>query len=44
MNDIRESNSFDTNEIRGFVGPDLIPNSFQRLSAGDNSRQRVKKI
>ena len=42
MNDLRESNRLDTDEIRGFVGPDLIPNSFQRLSAGDNRRQRNK--
>ena len=36
------SNSLDLDQARHFVGPDLDPNCFQRLSADDTSRQRVR--
>ena len=35
-------NSLDPDQARHFVGPGLGPNCLQRLSADDNSRQRVK--
>ena len=38
---IRVSNSLDPDQARRFSRPDLVPNSLQRLSAGDSSRQRV---
>ena len=42
MNTIRVSNSLDADQARHFVGHDLVPNFYHRLSAGDTSRQRVK--
>ena len=39
---IRVPNSLDPDQARHFLGPDLGPNCFQRLSADDTSRQRVK--
>ena len=50
FNTICVSNSLDPDQARRFVGPDLGPNCFQRLSAlllllttkVDTSRQRVK--
>ena len=36
------SNSFDPDQARHFVWPDLSSNCLQRLSAGDTSKQRVK--
>ena len=36
------SNSLSLDQARQFVGPDLVPNCFQSLSAEDTSRQRVK--
>ena len=38
---IRVSNSLDPDQARRFVGPDLGPNSLQKLSADDTSRQIV---
>ena len=35
------SNSLDPDQARHYVGPDLGPNYLQKLSADDNSRQRV---
>ena len=35
------SNSLDPDRARQNVGPDLVPNCLQRLSADDTSRQRV---
>ena len=35
------SNSFDLDQGRQFVGPDLGPNCLQRLSADDTRRQSV---
>ena len=35
------SNSWDPNQARFFIGPDLDLNCSQRISADDNSRQRV---
>ena len=32
-------NSLDPDQARRFVGPDLGPNRFQKLSADDNSRE-----
>ena len=43
-NAIRVSNILDPGQVRRFVGPDLDPNCFQRLSADDTSRKRVKNI
>ena len=40
-NTIRVSNSLDPDQARHSVGPDLGPNCLQRLSADDNSKQRV---
>ena len=40
-NTISVSNSLDQDQTGHFVGPDLGPNCLQRLSADDNSRQRV---
>ena len=37
-NTIRVSNSLDPDQARHFVGPDLGPNSLQRLTADDTSR------
>ena len=47
---IRLSNSFDPDQVRHFIGPDLGPNCLQRLSANGTSyplstttsRQRMK--
>ena len=36
------ANSLDPDQDQHSVGPDLGPNCFQRLSADDTSRQRVK--
>ena len=35
----RVSHSLDPDQVRRFVGPDLVPNCLQMLSADDNSRQ-----
>ena len=35
INTIRVSNSLDPDQDRHFVGPDLVPNCLQRLSADD---------
>ena len=40
-NSFRVSNSLDPDQAEHFVGPDLGPNSLQRLLADDTSRQRV---
>ena len=40
-NTIRASNSFDPDQARHFVGPDLGPNCLQRLSADHTSKQRA---
>ena len=37
-NTIRVSNSLDPDQFRRSVGPDLIPNCLQRLSADNKSR------
>ena len=42
-NTIRVSNSFDPDQARHLVWPDLGPNYLQRLSADDTSRQSVNK-
>ena len=36
------SSSLDPDEARHFVGPDLVPNCLQSLSADPTRRQRVK--
>ena len=41
MNTIRVSNSLVPDQAQLNVGPDLGPNSLQRLSADDTCRQRV---
>ena len=38
------SNSFDPDQARRFVGPDLGPNCLPRLSADDTGRERVKEF
>ena len=38
------SNSLDPDQARHFVVPDLGPNCLPRLSADDNSRQRVNSL
>ena len=40
-NTIRVSNNLDADQARRCVGPDLVPNHLQRLSADDASRQGV---
>ena len=35
------SNSLDPDQARHYVGPDLGPHCLQRLSADDNSKQRI---
>ena len=40
-NTIRVSNSLDQDQAGHFVGPDLVPNCLQRLSADNTSKQRV---
>ena len=35
---MRVSSSFDPDQARRFVGPDLGPNCLQRISADDTSR------
>ena len=44
MNTIRVSNSLDPDQAQHFVGPDLVPNCLQKLSADDTSRQRVYDV
>ena len=39
---MRVSNSFDPDQARHFVGPDLGPNFLQKSSADDTSRQELK--
>ena len=36
------SNSLDPDQVPHFVGPDLVPNCLQRLSAVNTNRQGVK--
>ena len=43
-NTFRVSNSFDPDQARHFVGPDLGPNCLQRLPADDTRRQRVNLL
>ena len=38
------SNSLDPCQARRGVGPDLVPNCLQKLSADDTSRFRVKEL
>ena len=38
-NTFRVSGSLDPDQAEHFVGPDLVPNCFQRLSADDTSTQ-----
>ena len=38
------SNSFDLDQARHFVGPDLGPNCLQKLSADDTSSTHIKKL
>ena len=40
-NTVRVSNSLDPDQARLFVGPDLVPNCLQKLSADETSRQKV---
>ena len=42
-NTIRVSKSWDPDQVRHIVGPDLDPNCLQMLSADDTSRQRVQQ-
>ena len=42
-NTIRVSNNLEPDQARRYVGPDLVPNYVERLSADDTSWQRVKK-
>ena len=35
-------NSLGLDQVRRSVGPDLVPNCLQKLSANDTRRQRVK--
>ena len=42
QNTIRMSNSLDSDQARINVGPDLVPNCLQIISADDTSRQRDK--
>ena len=42
MNTIRVSNSLDPDQARRFVGPDLVSNYLQILSADDTGMQSVK--
>ena len=35
----QQSNSFDPDQARHFVGPDLVPNCLQRLSTDDTSSE-----
>ena len=44
MNTIRVSNSFNPDQARHFVGPDLGLNCLQSLSADDTTRQRVNDL
>ena len=39
---MRVSNSLDPDQARHLVRPDLGPNCYQRLSADDTGRQRIK--
>ena len=41
-NYFRVSNSFDPDQAKHFVGPDLGPNSFQRLSANITSKLLIQ--
>ena len=38
------SNSLDPDQARRSVGPDLVPNCLQKLSANDTMMQRVKGV
>ena len=38
------SNSLDPDQARQNVGPDLVPDCLQRLSADDTGRERVNVI
>ena len=42
-NTIRVSNTLDLEQARHFVGPDLDPNSLERLSADETSSQKCKQ-
>ena len=42
MNTIRVSNRLDPDQAQHFVGPDLGPIYFQRLSADDELSQEIK--
>ena len=44
MNEIRVSNSLDTDQARRIVGPDLDPNCLPRLSADDTGRETVFRM
>ena len=44
MNTIRVSNSLDPDQARWNVGPDLGPNSLQKLSADDTRGPKSKEI
>ena len=41
-NTIRVSSSLDPDQARHFVGPDLVPNLVQRLSADDTGKLFAK--
>ena len=43
-NTIRVSNSLDPDQARRSVGPDLVPNCMQKLSADDTRMQRVMGV
>ena len=43
-NTFRVSNSLDPDQARHFVGPDLGPNGFAKLTADDTSKQIVLKV
>ena len=43
-NTIRVSKVLDPGQARRFFGPDLRPNSLQRLSAEDTGRKRVNRV
>ena len=42
-NALRVSNSLDADQDRQFVRPDLGPNYWQRISADNTGKQRVKQ-
>ena len=43
-NTIIVSNSLDPDHARHFIGPDLVPNCLQNLSADDTGMQSVKDV